>query len=140
MKGKFEREIEAQWRLEEQKKCDLYKCYEEKGALRELYQLNKIIIEDMKQMQWCEVCHTQTNANTLDLKMNEVENNMRIYKRALEESDKFTIEKRKELTNRLLGEWEHLDKKIPHICKRGCCVRFKQVIEEIKYRHHGKLK
>jgi len=56
----------------------------------------------------------------------EIEGRIRMYRAA---GDKITLEKKKELTNRLLEEWQILESKLPKMCKRGCCLRFRTIVE-----------
>jgi hypothetical protein len=49
------------------------------------------------------------------------------------------LPKKKELTNKLLEEYENLRSKLGKICRRGCCIRFRVLLEEIKRKYHNEL-
>lgn len=111
-----------QKQTEELKECDLKKCYDEKENNKALYQLYKAMIAEMQQMSWCDICSQGLNIEANDLKIAEIEGRLKVYKSA---AVSVGLEKKKELTNRLLEEWERLESKLPKICKRGCCIRFR---------------
>ncbi len=50
-----------------------------------MYQTCKNIILEMQKFQWCEICSSQINTNINELKINEIEANIKVYKRAFEE-------------------------------------------------------
>ena len=50
-------------------------------------------------MQWCDTCAQMLNTDANEIKLNDFENRLRQYKTM---SERLTLEKKKELTNRLL--------------------------------------
>ena len=104
---------------------------------KDLYQLYKEIIGEMQKMQWCDICSQTLNLDANDIKLSEVEKRIENYKAI---SEKLSLEKKKELTNRLLEEWQMLEGKLPFMCRRGCCIRFRTTLEEIKRKYHDKLR
>lgn len=81
-----------QWRTEELKECDLRKCYDEKNAYKELHQLYKDIMTEMRKMQWCDTCSQMLNIDANEIKINELENRLKNYKAV---SEKLNLEKKK---------------------------------------------
>jgi hypothetical protein len=137
LKVKFERELDMQWRTEEMKDCDLRKCQEEKTVYKELQQLYKDIIAEMQRVQWCDICSQTLNTDANEIKLSEFENRLKNYQAV---SEKLSLEKKKELTNKLLEEWQMLEGKLPYMCRRGCCLRFRQALDDTKRTYHDKLK
>jgi hypothetical protein len=68
------------------------------------------------------------------LKIAEVDARLRTYRDA---SGSIGLAKKKEMTNRLLEEYEVLRNKLGKICKRGCCIRYRVLMEEIKKKYHN---
>lgn len=56
-------------------------------------------------MSWCDTCSQGLNIEANDLKITEIEGRLKVYKSA---ASNIGLEKKKELTNRLLEEWERL--------------------------------
>ena len=54
------------------RECNLKKCYDEKHLLKELYKLYKLIIQEMQEMKWCEVCAQNLNIEANELKLPEI--------------------------------------------------------------------
>jgi hypothetical protein len=55
-----------------------------------------------------------------------MEGRLKIYRDA---STGSKLDKKKELTNKLLEEYEILRNKLAKICKRGCCIRYRVLLE-----------
>jgi hypothetical protein len=136
LKTKFESEMKVQAQQEAIKECDLRKCFDEKKNSKDLYQIYKNIIAEMQQMSWCDTCSQGLNIEANDLKIAELEGRLKIYREASAGS---RLEKKKELTNKLLEEYEILRNKLDKICKRGCCIRYRVLLEEIKKKYHNEL-
>lgn len=126
LKSKFERQFELDKQKQSIKPCDLKKCHDEKIAYQQLYQLYKSMIGEMQKMSWCDTCSQSLNLEANDLKVSQVEGRLKIYKSV---GSSGNLEKKKELANKLLEEWQRIEGKLPFICKRGCCVRFRVVLE-----------
>jgi hypothetical protein len=56
----------------------------------------------MQKMQWCDVCANRINVDVNDIKLKEIDDKMKIYKKVIEDKNKIKIDKRMELTNLLL--------------------------------------
>ena len=91
------------------------------------------IMTEMRKMQWCEICSQTLNIDANDIKLPEIENRLKNY-RAI--SENLTLERKKELANKLLEEWQRLEGKLPFMCRRGCCIRFRCSLEVIKKTYH----
>lgn len=76
----------------------------------------------MQKMQWCDTCSQRLNTDSNDIKLHDLETRLKNYNAV---SQKLSIEKKKELTNKLLEEWQLLEGKLPFMCRRGCCIRFR---------------
>lgn len=50
------------------------------------------------------------------------------------------LEQKKEIVNRLLAEYQKMYEKLQFVCKKGCCVRQRTLIEVTKNKHHEDLK
>ena len=68
------------------------------------------------------------------LGMGEFETMLNNCKRALGRAT--SLEQKKEIVNRLLQEYQKMYEKLPYVCKKGCCVRQRTLIEASKAKHH----
>lgn len=68
-----------------------------------MYSLYKSIIADMTKFTWCKVCASQANVNAVELRIQELDANLVLY-RKLAADGKFlaNTEKSKELINQML--------------------------------------
>jgi hypothetical protein len=87
----------------------------------------------MNKFAWCKICASQSNINLIDLGIQELDINLVLY-RKLAHDPKFltNTEKCKELINKMLEEWANLEPKLEFVCKRGCCIRFRELVEGLK--------
>jgi hypothetical protein len=44
------------------------------------------------------------------------------------------------MVNRLLAEYQKICEKLPFICKKGCCIKQRLIIENVKAIYYDKLK
>jgi hypothetical protein len=44
------------------------------------------------------------------------------------------------MVNKLLAEYQKVGEKLPYICKKGCCIKQRQIIENAKTKFYDKLK
>lgn len=68
----------------------------------------------------------------------DLENTIRNIKKA--RTGKLGLPQKKEMVNRLLAEYQKMGEKLPHICKKGCCIKQRTLIEGAKSKHHDRLK
>lgn len=73
MKAIFERDLEEQWSKESKEECRLAKCTNEKAAYQELFNLYEQIINEIKQINLCDICLGQENISVQKLGMPEFE-------------------------------------------------------------------
>lgn len=72
------------------------------------------------------------------LGLNELEAMVKNYRRI--KAGKMTVAQKKEMVNKLLAEYQKVNEKLPHICKKGCCVKQRVVIENAKNKFYDRLK
>ena len=51
-----------------------------------------------------------------------------------------SLEQKKEIVNRLLLEYQKMYENMQYVCKRGCCIRQRILIESAKAKNHDKIK
>jgi hypothetical protein len=44
------------------------------------------------------------------------------------------------MVNKLLAEFQKMNEKLPFICKKGCCIKQRVLIENAKAKYHDRLK
>lgn len=43
------------------------------------------------------------------------------------------------MINKMLEEWKNLKPNLVLICKRGCCVRFRELLDGLKKEHYKQM-
>lgn len=71
MKSIFDAELDEQWGKELKEDCRLAKCSNEKAAYKELFNLYEQIIDEIKQINMCDICLKQENISVQKLAMGE---------------------------------------------------------------------
>jgi len=72
-------------------------------------------------MNLCDICLSEDNISVQKLGLTDMENMVKNYRRI--SAGKLSLVQKKEMVNRLLAELQKMSEKLPHICKKGCCVK-----------------
>lgn len=86
----------------------------------------------------CDVCLNQNNVTVQKLGLPEFENSIKAFKRA--KASKLTLLQKKEMVNKLLFEYQKMIEKLPNICKKGCCIKQRVLIENAKVKYLENIK
>lgn len=138
LKQFYNSEIDAEWQKESKEECKLYKCYNEKKIYEDLFKLYEDIINQIKKINLCDVCLGEENISVQKLGLSELENMIKNYRRI--SAGKLTVVQKKEMVNRLLTELQKMSQKLPQICKKGCCIKQRILIQNEKAKNFDRMK
>lgn len=74
----------------------------------------------------CDICLHGNNISVQKLGLADMEVMIRNFRRA--RTGKLTLEQKKEMVNKLLAEYQKMGEKLPNICKKGCCIKQRDII------------
>lgn len=86
----------------------------------------------------CDVCLSENNISVQKLGLQDLEAGIKNYRRA--RMGKLSLVQKKEMVNKLLAEYQKVGEKLPLICKKGCCIKQRVLIENAKAKYHERLK